>query len=595
MKSHQRRGFVLGSSITAALVASVLVQVPAAQAVVNEAVIGPLTVTSVVGTATTASTFRFATDRGCPVNDGGGSPIATNNVTISMSGGNAGHEWTDVSLVGSTSSGVSHVAAQSFAISDTFSNIAAGSGLPAPLGTYTVTLRCQNAFATAVSGTFRARLVFAAAVAPETENTFTVAPPLLGALGVSGTSTPATVADTFDFTTPGPCPASISSTATNFVGVTISGGVAGHEWPETQIVTSTSSGVSHVSGQTIPISDTFANIAASNSLPSPLGNYVITLSCQNGLGTSISGIYSTPISFSAAVPPATVTTFALNNVYSTATALERSSATSALGSPVTFTARVTAEAGTLPAGSVSFKEGSSNIGTAQPVAGGAANTAAIVVSSLTAGPHSITATFTPTNAATPADQFTASTSTPVSLTVFARPGAPRSPNAVPGNRAATVRWLNPVSTGGTAILGYTVTASPKVGSATRTCTASASARACVVTGLTNGVGYRFSVVARNAAGSGIGAATPVTVPFAPLAVTWTRAGLVLTGNVGKVAGATSYRINSVGAKVGSGTCRAVGAKERCTITLRKGTSTVTVSALNRGGLPLAKAVRVQKI
>ena len=596
MSLGSRRRFVLGTVIATAVVGSALVtQAPAAEAVVKSAVVGPLTVTNVVGSQDTASTFRFATDRACPANDGGNPATATNFVSIAMSGGDVGHQWSDVTLVGSTSSGVSHVGAQEFQISDTFANIAAGDGLPLPLGTYTVTLQCQDAFATAVSATFQARLTFSGAVSPATDATFVVEPPIVGALGVSGTSTPATVTDTFDFTTQGPCPTSISGTSTNFVSATMSGGSAGHVWTDAQLVTSTSSGVSHVSGLSIPISDTFANIAASNSLPSPLGNYVITMTCQNGLGTSVSGVFTTPISFTAAVPPSTATTFSLNNAYSSSTALQSSAPTVTIGTPLTLTATVSVAGGVLPAGTVTFSDGAGSIGTPQPVAGGANNTAAVTVSTLSAGVHSVSATFTPSNAASPADQYTASTSSSVSVTVIGRPSAPRSASATPGNRSVTVRWLAPLATGGSPIQGYTVSATPKVGSSTRTCSAAASARTCLVSGLVNGVGYRFTVVARNTAGAGTVATSAVVVPSAPLAVSWTKSGAVLSGTFTKVTGATNYRITSVGAKVGTGSCRAVGSKEKCSITLRKGTSTVSIAALNRAGLPLAKASRVQKV
>ncbi|MEI6693860.1 MAG: fibronectin type III domain-containing protein, partial [Actinomycetes bacterium] len=88
----------------------------------------------------------------------------------------------------------------------------------------------------------------------------------------------------------------------------------------------------------------------------------------------------------------------------------------------------------------------------------------------------------------------------------------------------------PSTDGGLGVSGYTVTATPKVGSATRSCTTT-SALTCTVSGLLNGVAYRFSVSASNDVGaspaSALSAAvTPRTKPGAPrsLAVSFPSAG-----------------------------------------------------------------------
>jgi len=103
------------------------------------------------------------------------------------------------------------------------------------------------------------------------------------------------------------------------------------------------------------------------------------------------------------------------------------------------------------------------------------------------------------------------------LTPAAVPSAPRDVSASGGNSEATISWTVPVSDGGSAITGYTVTAQP--GGAT--CTASgASATSCVVHGLTNGTAYTFSVTATNLAGTSApspasNSVVPVTVPDVP--------------------------------------------------------------------------------
>ena len=107
----------------------------------------------------------------------------------------------------------------------------------------------------------------------------------------------------------------------------------------------------------------------------------------------------------------------------------------------------------------------------------------------------------------------------VGFAVVNVPAAPAAPTAVAKDRSATVSWAIPSTDGGLAVSGYTVTATPKVGSATRSCTTT-SALTCTVSGLLNGVTYRFSVSASNDVGaspaSALSAAvTPRTVPGAP--------------------------------------------------------------------------------
>jgi len=108
----------------------------------------------------------------------------------------------------------------------------------------------------------------------------------------------------------------------------------------------------------------------------------------------------------------------------------------------------------------------------------------------------------------------------VTITVHPVADAPEPPtgvSATPGNGEATVTWTAPAD-GGSPITGYTVTSAP----GGFTCTTATTS--CVVTGLTNGTAYTFTVVAQNSAGASSASAastpaTPRTVPDAPTNVT----------------------------------------------------------------------------
>lgn len=79
------------------------------------------------------------------------------------------------------------------------------------------------------------------------------------------------------------------------------------------------------------------------------------------------------------------------------------------------------------------------------------------------------------------------------------PGAPSIIAVAAGNAAATVAFAAPASDGGTPITGYAVVSTPAGGVDLN---AGSTQMSHVITGLANGVAYRFTVVATNAKGPG---------------------------------------------------------------------------------------------
>ena len=129
----------------------------------------------------------------------------------------------------------------------------------------------------------------------------------------------------------------------------------------------------------------------------------------------------------------------------------------------------------------------------------------------------------------------------LSIQVVALPGAPTAVVAMRGNGEALVSWTAPASGGGT-ITGYTVTAS----SGGFQCTTTATS--CIVSGLTNGQSYTFTVTATNGVGTG--------APSSPSnAVTPSQAGGVTVSSasprLGQGAANRQVKINGSGFLTGS--------------------------------------------
>jgi large repetitive protein len=169
-------------------------------------------------------------------------------------------------------------------------------------------------------------------------------------------------------------------------------------------------------------------------------------------------------------------------------------------------------------------------------------------------------------------------------TPAAVPGIPTIGTATAGNGQASVTFSTP-ATNGTPITGYTVTSNP--GGIAATCATSP----CVVTGLTNGTAYRFSVVANSAAGpSGSSNYTPYVTPVGPpgaptgvTATSYANAQSVVNWAAPGSGGSTitGYTVTS---SPGLKTCTTTGALS-CTVSgLTNGISyTFTVTATNAKG------------
>jgi len=143
----------------------------------------------------------------------------------------------------------------------------------------------------------------------------------------------------------------------------------------------------------------------------------------------------------------------------------------------------------------------------------------ITIPGLTNG---VSYTFTVT--ATNGVSISAASAVSVAAIPAAPAGQPTGVTGVPGNGQVTLSFTAPISNGGSAITSYTATSSP----GGFTGISAGTNPSAIVSGLTNGTAYTFTVTANNSAGAGFASAAsaaiiPCTVPGAPTGVVATGA------------------------------------------------------------------------
>jgi uncharacterized repeat protein (TIGR02543 family) len=174
--------------------------------------------------------------------------------------------------------------------------------------------------------------------------------------------------------------------------------------------------------------------------------------------------------------------------------------------------------------------------------------------------------------------FSAASATSVSFAIRSAPASPTALIATPGAGQITISWSAPTDTGG-GISSYIVTATP--GGAT--CTWTSGPLNCVVSGLTNGTSYLFTVASVNSQGSSASSvavsATPRTVPGAPTISLVSQISGSATSQLVNMSGVVGYwnfddSSNLAVNRVSGSALSVVGA-------------TYTASGKNGGGLSLA--------
>ena len=282
-------------------------------------------------------------------------------------------------------------------------------------------------------------------------------------------------------------------------------------------------------------------------------SYTFTSTATNVMGTSsVSAASSAVIPGPPGVPG--TPTVAVGNAQATVTIAQGSG-----GTPVTYT--------------VTAGPGGATCTVTSPAT-------SCVVTGLTNG-TAYTFTSTATNSI-----GTSSASAASSSVVPGPPGVPATPTGVAGDTQVTVSVT--AGSGGTPVT-YTVTT---VEDNTKTCTVTAPATSCVVTGLTNGTPYTFTATATN--GSGSSAASAVSTAVTPAAGSGGGgAGGGGSSGGGSSSGGSSTDSGSSGAgssSTGSTTSTTTGADSAAAGGAGSGSGTRTPSAMSTPATPVLDPV-----
>ncbi|MGO9828931.1 MAG: fibronectin type III domain-containing protein [Myxococcaceae bacterium] len=276
--------------------------------------------------------------------------------------------------------------------------------------------------------------------------------------------------------------ASVPTAPTNLVAV------AGDQSASLTWAAPASTGGSPISAYDVVVSPTMASaqivVSGTSASVTRLSNgtaYTFTVAAVNAVGTGPASLPSsavTPMAPLPGVPTAPSNVTATPGIASAA--LSWTTPSSSGGSPITgYTVTIT------------------------PPAQGAVITISGTTASVTGLANGTTYTFA-VAASNAVGTGPASLSGPVMT--FDVPGAPTNVVANPGEQAVTLSWTAPASTGGSPVTSYVI-ASPEVASPQVTFAGPTSA---VVTSLTDGTSYTFTVAAVNAVGTG-----PASLPSSP--------------------------------------------------------------------------------
>jgi hypothetical protein len=280
------------------------------------------------------------------------------------------------------------------------------------------------------------------------------------------------------------------------------------------------------------------------------GTYPITITASNGTTPNATQAFTLTVDQAPAITSAAS--------YSVASGVAGSFTVTASGFPApSFT-----ETGALPTGV-------------------ALSAAGVLTVASTTAPGTTTFTITASNGiGTPATQsFTLTVASAATV-----PGVPTKVSATAGNASATVSWAAPSNNGGSVITSYTITPIILVNGLPQTPTTVSSALPAltvVISGLTNGTAYAFTVAATNAIGTGPVSAqsnsvTPSASNLLPQTITFGTPAALNVGYSETITATASSGLAVAFTSATPGVC-SVGAT-----TLTGTTSTATATGLGAG-------------